>query len=111
VDFNLSLVAQPPEALVTLQGELDLASSPIVSARLRAAMDSGCRRMMVDLSGVTFVDASALGMLTATHRELRVREGTLKFVAYRPAFLRLCRATGLVEHFGLDAHEGVVAPV
>jgi anti-sigma B factor antagonist len=102
MDFNLSVVARPPEALVTLRGELDLATAPEVRRQLRAAMKQGARRMLIDLSGITFVDASALGMFTATHRELSERGGTLKFVAYPPAFLRLCQATGLVEHFGLD---------
>jgi anti-sigma B factor antagonist len=101
MDFNLSLVSHPPEAFVTVRGELDLATSPLVSRKLREEIDAGCRRMLIDLSGVTFVDASALGMLTLTRRALRDQRGTLKFVAYKPAFLRLCRATGLVEHFGL----------
>ena len=111
MDFNLSLVSRPPEAFVTLRGELDLATTPLVSQRLRTAIDEGCRRMMIDLSGVTFIDASALGMLTTTRRELREREGTLDFIAYRPAFLRLCRATGLAEQFGLTGTDGPVAPV
>jgi anti-sigma B factor antagonist len=101
MDFNLSLVSRPPEALVRVRGELDLATSPVVSRRLREEIDAGCRSILLDLSEVTFVDASALGMLTLTRRALRDQQGTLKFVAYKPAFLRLCRATGLVEHFGL----------
>jgi anti-sigma B factor antagonist len=111
MDFNLSLVSHPPVSVVTLQGELDLATTPLVSQRLRTAIDEGCRQMKIDLSGVTFIDATALGMLTTTRRELREREGTLDFIAYRPEFLRLCRATGLAEHFGLTGADGAVAPV
>jgi anti-sigma B factor antagonist len=111
MDFNLSLVSHPPEAYVTVAGELDLATAPLVSRRLRAEIDAGCRRMMIDLSGVTFVDASALGMLTLTRRSLQERQGSLRFVGYRPAFERLCRATGLAEHFGLAHPEADVAPV
>jgi len=111
VDFNLSLVTHPPEAFVTLQGELDLATTPFVTKRLRGAIDEGCRRMLIDLSEVTFIDASALGMLTTTRRELGERQGTMKFVAYGPTFLRLCRATGLAEHFGLHGPDGAFAPV
>jgi anti-sigma B factor antagonist len=111
MDFNLSLVSHPPEAYVAVRGELDLATAPMVSQRLRAEIDAGCRRMMIDLSDVTFVDAAALGMLTLTRRALRDQQGSLKFVAYRPAFLRLCRATGLAEHFELAPSEGNVAPV
>jgi len=111
MDFDLSLVSHPPEAFVTLRGELDLATTPLVTRRLRSAIDDGCRRMMIDLSDVTFIDASALGMLTTTRRELGERQGTMRFVGYRPTFLRLCRATGLAEHFGLSDPDGTLAPV
>jgi len=111
MEFNLSLVSHPPEAFVTLQGELDLATTPLVTQRLRAAIDEGCRQIKIDLSEVTFVDASALGMLTTTRRELGERQGTLQFVAYPPEFLRLCQATGLAELFGLSGPDPSFAPV
>jgi anti-sigma B factor antagonist len=111
MDFDLSVVSQPPEAHVTVHGELDVATSPLVSRRLDAEIDAGCRRITIDLSDVTFIDASALGMLTLARRTLRERRGTLEFVAYRPAFLRLCRATGLVEHFGLTGADEKNRPV
>jgi anti-sigma B factor antagonist len=111
MDFNLSLRSVPPDTFVTVQGDLDLATAPLVSERLRAEIEAGCRRMKLDLSRVTFVDASALGMLTLTRQTLQEHEGTLDVVAYQPFFLRLCRATGLVEAFGLDGPDGVVAPV
>jgi anti-sigma B factor antagonist len=111
MDFNVSLVSSPSGAYVTVSGELDLATAPLVSQRLRAEIASGCRRMVIDLSGVTFVDASALGMLTLTRRSLHDQQGSLRFVGYRPAFLRLCRATGLAEHFGLGLADTDVAPV
>ncbi len=111
MDFNVSLVSAPPEAYVTVRGELDLATAPLVSQRLRREIAAGCRRMVIDLSGVTFMDASALGMLTLTRRSLHDQQGSLKFVGYRPAFLRLCRATGLAEHFGLALPDTDVAPV
>ena len=110
MELNLSLVTQPPEALVTLHGELDLATAPLVGRRLQEAIDQGCRRMVVDLAAVTFIDASALGMLALTRRTLHEQGGSLRFVAYRPTFLRLCRATGLAEHFGLPGSESIPTP-
>jgi anti-anti-sigma factor len=58
-DFKLSLQSDPPDTHVSVQGDLDLATAPLVSERLRAEIDAGCRRMMIDLSQVTFIDASA----------------------------------------------------
>lgn len=102
MDFNVSLVSDPPEARFTVVGDLDLATSPLVAEQMAEEIRRGCRQILIDLSGVTFVDATALGVFTSTHRALRVREGTMRFVAYQPSFHRLCRATGLAEHFGLS---------
>lgn len=107
MDFHLSLLSEPPEALATLRGDLDLASSPLVGRRLRQEVDAGCRRLLLDLAAVTFVDATALGMLTQTRRALHEHGGSMEFVAFGPTFLRLCRATGLAEHFGLTGADPV----
>jgi anti-anti-sigma factor len=101
MDFKVSVVSDPPQSFVTLQGELDLVTSHSVSARLYDEIEAGCRRLLLDLNDVTFVDASALTMFTQTHRALEDRAGTMEFVAFPPMFLQLCRATGLVELFGL----------
>jgi anti-sigma B factor antagonist len=99
--FTLSVVSEPPESRLTLSGELDLVSSSVVAARLYDEIEAGCRRLLVDLAGVTFVDASALTMFSQTQRVLEERQGSMTFVAYQPMFLRLCRATGLDDAFGL----------
>lgn len=106
MEFSLSVVAVPPDAFVTVRGDLDLATSPELRERLRAEIETGCRRVLVDLSGTTFVDASALGALATTRRVLNERGGLLRFTAYPESFLRLCRATGLAAHFGLDPLAG-----
>lgn len=101
MDFTLSVVSDPPESRLTIQGELDLVTAPVVSAKLYEQIDAGCRRLLIDMTDVTFVDASALVMFTQTRRALADREGTMEFVAFQPMFLKLCRATGLDDQFGL----------
>jgi anti-sigma B factor antagonist len=114
MEFSLTVVAVPPDAFVTVRGDLDLATSPELRERLRAEIESGCRRVLVDLSATTFVDASALGALATTRRALVERDGLLRFTAYPQSFLRLCRATGLAVQFGLDPlggrREGALTP-
>ncbi|HRD59960.1 MAG TPA: hypothetical protein PL137_03550 [Nocardioides sp.] len=83
--LNFSLITRPPDTYLTLRGELDIATSPLVAQRVRNAIAEGCRSMKIDLTE---------------------RHGTMSFVAYRPTFFRLCRATGLDEHFGLAGPRG-----
>jgi anti-sigma B factor antagonist len=111
MDFNLSVASHAPDSHVTVRGELDLATAPQMSQTLQAEIEAGCRRMVIDLAGVTFVDATALSILAATHRLLSERGGVMTISAYPPAFLRLCRATGLVERFGLTSEGRPAVPV
>ena len=101
MDLTLSVDSSPLESRLTLSGELDLVSSSVVAARLYDEIEAGCRRLLIDLAGVTFIDASALTMFTQTRRVLEDRQGSMTFVAYQPMFLQLCRATGLDDVFGL----------
>lgn len=46
-----------------LVGELDLASAPIVDAELRRLVNEGTRELVLDLSGLTFMDSSGLHLV------------------------------------------------
>jgi anti-anti-sigma factor len=69
-------------AKLKLRGELDLASSPFLEGELEEVEGSGCRRLVIDLSGLEFMDSSGLHVLLAALRrsltnghELSLRRG------------------------------------
>ncbi len=49
--------------VVPLSGELDMAGAEEMTAQLAAALQPGTRRVVVDLTGVRFIDSSAIGAL------------------------------------------------
>ena len=53
--------------------------------------------MRLDAAGVTFVDASALGVLARARDLMKSCAGTMEVVSFSPVFLRLCVLTGLVS--------------
>jgi anti-sigma B factor antagonist len=56
-------------ALITLAGEIDLESAPVVCAALARCLSDGIRVVDVDLTPVTFCDCSGLNaFLYAAHR-------------------------------------------
>lgn len=79
-----------------MRGELDIFSAGQVGRSLREALDAGCRHALLDASDVTFVDASALGVLVRARELMRAHGGTLEVTAFSPVFLRLCVLTELV---------------
>jgi anti-sigma B factor antagonist len=68
--------------VVSLRGELDLTSTPVFERELRAAEETSPRRVVIDLSGLEFMDSTGLrALLLARDRaqsdghELALRRG------------------------------------
>jgi anti-sigma B factor antagonist len=101
MDFSISSEIRPPEADITVAGELDVFTSQQLRDRLQEAIDTGCRLVLLDLGGVTFVDASALGVITVARRSIGEAGGSLHLVAWSSRVLRVCRLAGLDSAFGM----------
>ena len=99
--FTLSMDVHAPEAVITAGGELDIFTTRRLRERLHDALDMGCVRVLVDVAGVSFADASAMRVLSRFHTQLAEIGGSLEFIACSPQFLRLCRITGLDSVFGM----------
>jgi anti-sigma B factor antagonist len=50
-------------AVVVAGGEIDYAASPQLKARIAEHVEAGRRRLVLDLSTVTFIDSTAIGVL------------------------------------------------
>jgi anti-sigma B factor antagonist len=89
---------------VTLRGEVDLHSAPVLREHLRAAVDQGEARVIVHLDGVRFIDSTGLGILVGAHKAQRAAGHSLELVCSRPRLLRILELTGL--HRVLTVHDG-----
>jgi anti-anti-sigma factor len=54
--------------VITLAGELDLASSPDLAVAIADATSSGAELVIVDLRGVEFMDSTGIGVLVRAHQ-------------------------------------------
>src|SRR5919197_1352101 len=88
--------------VVTVSGELDLSTVEPLERELEGVLDRGGRRVIVDLTGVTFMDSVALGALVRGAKRLRSHGGTCVVVADDPRILRVFQITGLDRMFGIE---------
>ncbi|WP_395659362.1 STAS domain-containing protein [Nocardioides sp.] len=102
MDFSTTLTMEPPTATLTASGELDIFTAHQVARQLVDALGSGCRRLLVDVRDVTFVDASALGVLDRARHAVALQSGSMDVVAAGPRFRRLCVLAGLAGAFELS---------
>ena len=88
--------------VVAVTGELDIATAEQAYAYLSEVIDApgpGPAPVRVDLSGLTFCDASGLGVLARVARHARQAGRQLKLTAARPSLLKIMKITGLDRAF------------
>jgi anti-sigma B factor antagonist len=99
-DFTLSEQKADGDLLVVaVTGELDLFTAPDLKERLMAAIEDGARGLVVDLAQTTSIDSTALGVLVAAMKRLRLHGGELAVVCSDPEIVRTFEITGLDEVF------------
>jgi anti-anti-sigma factor len=62
--FSCNVTQAGDETTVSPRGELDMATAGAVEAELRRARRAGSRSILLDLSGLTFMDSSGLHLVT-----------------------------------------------
>jgi anti-sigma B factor antagonist len=93
---------EPGTTVVAVAGELDLASAPNLKWTLNDSISKGARRLVLDMSPVTFIDSTALGVLVGVQRNLRVG-GRLALAGADtdPDVLNIFELTGLDSTFDM----------
>jgi anti-sigma B factor antagonist len=85
--------------LVCVAGELDLYTAPELERALLPAAGEAAGPFMVDLSGCTFLDSTALAILVAAKRRLADADGAFRIIGAAPAIRRPFEITGLDRLF------------
>jgi anti-sigma B factor antagonist len=88
--------------VVAVQGEIDVATSPTLREELYAIIDGGARELVVDLSGLGFIDSSGLGVLVAALKHMRERDGQLILAGLQQPALRVFEITDLTTLFTIE---------
>jgi anti-sigma B factor antagonist len=81
--------------IAELAGDLDIASAPALREQLLGLLRPGSGRLVIDLSKVSFCDASGLAVLVNTARRARLLGGFLRLAAVSPQAGRVLQLTGL----------------
>jgi len=63
--------------VLTVEGSVDIYSSPELRGELKAALDSQAPRIVIDLGGVTFVDSSGLATMIEGLQKVQAYDGKL----------------------------------
>ncbi len=89
--------------VIVLESEIDIYSAPQFKEVLLNGIENGAQRVIVDLTQVSFIDSTALGVLVSGAKRVRPRNGNLDIVCTDENIIRIFEITGLDRIFGIYA--------
>jgi anti-sigma B factor antagonist len=106
-ELEITVSEQDGSAVVAVAGEIDVYTSPILQERLVEVIRDGSSSIVLDLSEVTFLDSTGLGVLITGLKRCRSAGGDLVLVTAQPNVLKVLEITGLNDVF--KVHDTVEA--
>lgn len=85
--------------IVTISGRFVMADAPESRESFKTIIEKGTGKLLVDLSGVTFIDTSGLSVLISAYKLVRARNGRMVLCAIPVAVRTLLELTRLNEIF------------
>lgn len=89
--------------IVAVRGELDLYTAPDLRSLLLGVIQDGRNAVVLDLRETTFLDSTALGVIIAAMKALRIRSGRLVLVNDRTSITKTLAITGLDHLLAVEA--------
>ena len=93
--------------VVQVTGEIDVYTAPLLREELASLIDAEHRDLLVDLTGVGFMDSTGLGVLVGALKKVRTLGGDLQLVISSEKVLKVFRITALTQVFTI--HESLDA--
>jgi anti-anti-sigma factor len=101
--FHLSERAiDASSTVISVEGELHVSTAPEFSHALNDAIAGGRTSVVLDMTGVGFIDSTGLSVLLNALRRVTRRGGSLAIACANPTVLRLFEITRLDSTFDIE---------
>jgi anti-anti-sigma factor len=97
--FRVEVSQNGRTAVISLAGELDLASSPELEEKLARLEESEPTVLVIDLRELAFMDSTGLSVLVRAHKKAQERGQRFGLVRGSHQVQRLLTLTGVAERF------------
>lgn len=100
-DLRISKRDEGDDVILVLTGEIDVSTAPRLRDELNRLIHEPSGRVILDLSAVTFLDSTGLGVLVGRLKQMRIGGGELDLVVTSDRLLKNFAITGLDKVFHL----------
>jgi anti-sigma B factor antagonist len=106
VEISVSQPTAGDIPIVAVTGEVDVYSAPALKDKITELLQAGRHTLIVDLSGVGFLDSTGLGALVEARAATTEAGGALPLVCSQERILKLFTITGLDGVFTIHSSVG-----
>jgi anti-sigma B factor antagonist len=95
--LEIDIIERDNAVVLVVEGEIDIATAPLLEARLAEAEGRNQPSVIVDLDQVTFMDSTGLQVLVA-HTMSEANGRRIRLTKGSPQVQRLFTISGMVDH-------------
>ena len=100
--FRVTVGGSTGCAVVSLEGELDLATAPQLRERLVVLAEENDPDIVLDLTHLSFIDSTGLSVLVMALNRSRAAGGSIMLRNPSASVMRILEITGLVSVFAIE---------
>lgn len=97
MSLTVNTQAQSGMAVVSVSGELDMATAPLLQQHLSELLERGQSRLVFDLADVSFCDSTGLSVFVRAKNSCDAVDGVVRLAAPQRGVLRILEVSGLVD--------------
>ena len=93
--MDINLRTTDTATILDLSGPFIMADAPNFKGRIREVLDSGAKRLAVNLSGVSYLDSSGIGAIVSAFSAVKGAGGQCRFFAPSAQVLKVLKMVRL----------------
>ncbi len=103
--FAVAVSKEENRTRVTIKGELDLATAPVLANQLRNVTANWGGDVVIEMSLVSFIDSTGFSVLVSHHLALQAKDRNLTLLNPTSTARRLMQITGLTDMFTIELNQ------
>ena len=78
--MDIQVESRGPRRIVRISGKITFEHCPLLQSRLDQVLEDGVREVVIDFSGVPFMDSSGIGEILRLYKLVRDRRGEVALI-------------------------------
>ncbi|OES45427.1 anti-sigma factor antagonist [Domibacillus iocasae] len=103
MNISIDVQEQEKQTTIKLAGEIDAYTAPKLRETAFPYTEKEEADIVIDLSGVTYMDSTGLGVFVGLFKSLNANNGTMKLIGLSDRLKRLFDITGLADIMNINS--------